>query len=196
MINLKNQFDNECTYDEFVSNFRKLKCSIAFEDLLQIHKDNETKNIDSEIKSKRIIIDFTERTELLFKHEGINYYGHRDLVFEKIYVLNGLNDYSLNEPIILNANVPKYLMLLYIQSCYDGIFDVKDIEPNDFHQFLNLIDKYPTKCLSINLIEIPLIQYMFLNNIPFDTYIQGICNRYRLKYMYLYGNRSIIKKIE
>jgi ankyrin repeat protein len=182
------QFNNKCTYHKFVENVKKLKGSgILFKN---IHSSCQKKEYVIN-KCQRSIIDVTEKPSVLFKNNGVSYYGYRKLVYDKIFVLNGLEDYSLDEPIVLNVAVAKYIMLMYVQSCYDGVFDLEMINPDNFHQFLNLIDKYPTKYLSMEAIEIPLIQYIALHNIPFDDEIKAICDRYRLKYMYLYANQKI-----
>jgi ankyrin repeat protein len=190
LIGATHQFGNECTYKEFVNNVRKLKGGICFSIFKNQIYENEINDY------KRIIADFTEKPMVLFNHNGMDYYGNRDIVYEKIHVFNGLKEYDLSEPIILNVDVPKYIMLLYVQSCYDGIFDINEIKTEDFHQFLNLIDQYPTEYLSITILESSLIDYMISKKIPFDDHIGKICDRYRLKYLYLYGNQKKIVSLK
>jgi ankyrin repeat protein len=189
-LDITYQFDDKCKYNNFCENVRKLKGGIHFGNFSQMNnkKDYVTNKIN------RNIIDFTEKPSILFQNNGLCYYGYRDIIYEKIHVLKDLNEYACDEPIILEANVPKYIMLMYIHSCYDGIFDINSINTSDFYQFLNLIDKYPTDYLSINSLEISLIQYMVLNNIPFNDEIKALCDRYRLKYMYLYINQRKVEK--
>jgi hypothetical protein len=163
------------------------------QDLKTMYYDNSFNHVDSETKVRdheRIIIDFSEKPEILFIHNNITYYGSRKIVYGNIYLLDDVTHWDLNEPIVLDVDVPKYIILLYIQSCYDGIFDINDIDKDDFKQFLNLVDQYPTKNLSIQSLEFCLINYMDKNMITFDDHLRNICNRYRLKYMYLYFNQE------
>jgi hypothetical protein len=212
MLNIKNPFSNTYNYNEFMIIVKKVKCRINLQILQLMYDDksddgiNDTANNEEnnkatdkinvalkiEEKRKRTIVDFSEKPEILFVHNNITYYGLRKIVYNEVLLLNDINDYDMNDPIVLNVNVPKYIILLYIQSCYDGIFDIDDINLSDFHQFLNLIDQYPTKILSITLLELSLIKYMDKNTITFDDYIKNICDRYQLKYMYLYFNQEVL----
>jgi hypothetical protein len=192
MINVKNPFDNSYSLNEFILTFEKLKCTIDYQKVRQLYEGNENKNEDamqkeSSIENTKNVVDLTEKSSLLFKHNNIDYYGNRTVIYNKIYVLNDLQEYDLKDPIVLNVDVPEYIMQLYIQSCYEGSFDLNKVLPKDFYFFLNLIDKYPTRDLSIDLLEMSLIKYMEENSIPFDNCMKDFCLKYRLKYMYLYG---------
>jgi len=75
---------------------------------------------------------------------------------------------------------------LYIQSICDEMFDINHIEKCDIYQFIRLIDQYPTTTLSIDQIEKQIIRFFLKNDIKFDNLMKDICERYRLKSMYLY----------
>jgi ankyrin repeat protein len=174
------------TYDKFIINANRLECNIPLQD-----KKCKRNGCDV-IERKRASIDFTKRLELLFEHNNKCYYGDKNIVYDAIYLLNDLHKYDENETIVLSGEVPEYIMSAYIQSCYDSVFKMSEVNIDDFETFLKFIDQYPTKYLSIDSLEIDLINYMKSNNFCPNDYIKNICNKYRLKYMYLYFKQKII----
>jgi ankyrin repeat protein len=175
---IANPFDS--SYDKFIVNVDNLECTVLnISDIKKLERKKETS------------CDIINLTQLLFKHNNIRYYGDINSVFDAIYVLNDLQKYDRSEPIILSGEIPKYIMHMYIQSCYNGEFKMNEIKVADFESFLKFIDQYPTKYVSIDLLEIDLIKYMESNNICPDDYIKIMCNKYRLKYMYMYIKQKI-----
>ncbi len=143
-------------------------------------------------KGKRFLFDFTKQSQKLFTHNGQMYYGDQSTIYNYIIVFN---DLVLNEEVPeLTAALPRYLLSLYLQSCYQGYFCMSDIDSNDFIQFLHFIDQYPTINLSIELLEKDIVQYMLKHNIVIDPWIREVCKRYRLKYLYLMINEKFYLK--
>jgi ankyrin repeat protein len=178
LLNIENPFD--ATFDKFIINADKLECAI-----LSIEKVKKINKIEKrEIYSEKEL-------ELLFKHNDKEYYGHADIIYDAVYVLNGLQKYDRKDPIVLSGKTPEYIMSLYIQSCYDSTLNLNEIKMIDFESFLSFIDQYPTKYVSLDSLEIDLIKYMKFNDICPNVYIRNLCNKYQLKYMYLYIKQKI-----
>jgi hypothetical protein len=175
-------FDDK--YSNFVINTDKLECKLPVA--------IDTKTLDNKKKRSRINIDFSGKVDFLFVHNNISYYGHKKVVYDAIRILNDSNNYDFAEPIILTTPVPKYIVNLYIDSCYNGIFDVNEIKNDNFFQFLNFVDQYETKYVSIPLLEKELIMYMNDNKIIPNDYLKNICKKYQLKYLHLYINDKLL----
>ena len=107
-------------------------------------------------------------------------------------MLKGLDHICVvnDEPIVLTSSVPKYVINLYIDSCYENKFDINNVLPKDFVNFLNFIDKYPTNVLSIDLLENQLIDYIRKFNNLHDHVIDAFIVKYQLKYLYLSLNNN------
>ena len=112
-----------------------------------------------------------------------------------MHIFKDMDQYDFSEPPVIGTlwdnnhkmlHLPKYIISLYIKSTYDHKFDINQIYPVDFCEFLMFIDQYPTNQLSIDLLEKELIIYMDLHKIIHDEYIFEICNKYQLKFMYIY----------
>lgn len=56
---------------------------------------------------------------------------------------------------------------------------------DDMIQFLKFIDQYPAINISMQLLEKEIVQYMLAKNVVIDQYIISICERYKLRYMYM-----------
>ncbi len=126
--------------------------------------------------------------ELLFCHNDFKYYGSRKIVYGMIHLFEDIDMFDLNEPMVLSAPLPRYLIHMYIQSCVDLEFDLEMIYAEDLIQFLNFIDQYPTKMLSMESIEKSLVSYLNNNKIEIeiDSEILNLCRKYQLKHLYLY----------
>ncbi len=175
-------------YVKFIKNVNNLTCIIPQQINISniLHTNLSEKNL-SEYHGKKLI-DYRKRSEILFKNDNKIYYGSRKVVYNSIILLNDINEYDLTEPIELSVcdHIPFYLMNIYINSCYQVNFNMIIIKTNDFIQFLKLIDQYPTKILSIHLLQKDLIIYMNKNKIQPNEFINNMCAKYQLKYMYLY----------
>jgi hypothetical protein len=186
LANIHDPFDT--TYEKFVINVDNIKYFISVRiDKLKTSNRNEKKRID---------IDFSKGTEILFAQNGISYYGHKNAVYNAMYLMNDSHNYAFDETIILSGNIPGYVMSMYIQSCYDGIFNLNEIKTNDFEPFLKFIDQYPTKYLSIDLLEVQLLKYIDDNIMDItlsEKYVMNVINRYKLKYLYLYSKGKVAK---
>ncbi len=171
-----------------------LFCKLLLEDVMNFcYSDkNDIENV------KNIQEIDNNINQLLFYHNGIPYYGSRKIVYESILLLNDINFLNHNnndEPINLLIDVSSYIIKLYIDSCYDAKFDINLIKPENFLNFLRLIDQYPTTNLSIEKMESQLINYMNKNKIVFDNYIEATVSKYNLKCMYLFCKGKLVNKI-
>lgn len=179
MLNMQNPCDYN--YKKFTMLVDRLNCSIIF--------DNVNVNISQPIKKKEKSrdIDFATRTEKLFTHNNQEYYGHRDVVYKSIIMLNEIMDMcTIESDIVLSGNLPAYVINKYIMSCYVESFDVDSINKEDFMEFVVFIDKYPTTTISISVLEKQIIQFLKKHSIKANTILMEICERYKLKDLYLY----------
>jgi ankyrin repeat protein len=148
-------------------------------------------------------IDFTQEPGLLFSHNGIKYYGHREIVYDSILCLKEIKEVAdFNELIELSGQAPSYIMNLWICAMYAKQIDLREIkiQSDDIILFLNHVDQYPTDCLSIESLEYDVIQYFdtkIRSNTRIDkhlSYLRELACRYMLKRLYLWiHNKMIIK---
>ena len=164
--------------EAFIKCFSCCKMNHMGENTLYIEKQNFTN------------IDFTHQSEILFKHNNINYYGFKDMVYPCIHLLKDMahspESYNFDSPVEFTGPGSKNMINLYLKSCYENTFNVDDIQVCDFIDFLIFIDKYPTDILSIDLMEISLIYYMRKYDIRPNDQIMSICNKYQLKELFLH----------
>ena len=168
---------NDC-FKTFISNVHLLVPGVSVIPINFDHMD-----IRPVVKK---LFDFSIKWEPLFIHQGIIYYGSRNIVYDSIYVLEEIDCYDIHELPELSSHVPEYVIRKYLQATYDHVFVLDHILPGDLKQFLMFIDQYPSKVVSIDLLEKDLILYMDKNLILVDEYMMNICIKYQLKYMYLY----------
>jgi hypothetical protein len=147
------------------------------------------------------IVDHRQQPLPLFVHNREIYYGYRSIVYKAIDCLNEIkNCADFNDPLVLEGELPPYLINMYIDSCHTQSIDFKKIHPNDIYQFIRFIDQYPTKFLSIDRLERNIVDYFTSNNISYNDpkmaiSLKDICKRYKLKYMYLdIHNKSMEQK--
>ncbi len=163
------------SFKTFKSNVHQLTCIIPI-----ILDQND------EISPKKKLFDFTKQWKPLFVHNGTVYYGIPKIVFECIYVLNNIDEYDNEELPVLSCHVSEYVIRKYLQATYDEKFFLDEILLQDFIEFLKFIDQYPSKVISIELLEKDLIKYICTKKIPVDDFLMNICLKYQLKYMYLF----------
>ena len=151
--------------------------------------DVRTRNRNKE-KSKINYFNYKNQSELLFKHNGNNYYGNQRLVYSSMNIMKDIDQCGIvindNNCIELTSQVSDNLMNLYVHTSHVQIFDINNISPDELLDFLNLIDKYPTDILSIDKLEIDICDFMIKHKIVPCQGIINLTHRYQLKYMYLY----------
>jgi hypothetical protein len=132
-------------------------------------------------------IDFSKRDELLFIHNKISYFGKRNIVYESIDFLKDLDLSNFDEGIVLGSDmqIPQYIINMYIHSCYTGIFNINKIQADDMNVFIKFIDRYPSKYVSINILQDDIIKYFNNHELSYDVFIKDICERYQLKPLYI-----------
>ncbi len=142
--------------------------------------------------NKKEFNDFTN-PEALFIHKDLIYYGTKDIVYESMQIFNGLQ-ININEELpVLEGNLGKKSIIVYLQTCYDNEFDIDDIQLMEIKDFIIFIDQYPTKILQINLIEKDLIRYMYKNNVQINDFWKNISIKYQLEDMYLYCHQKSLQ---
>jgi hypothetical protein len=167
-------------FNKFVTNVDLLQCTIPYN-----HK--KTHCMIENIKTVR----YNKKPEILFTHNNMIYYGDRNIVYDSITMLKDLNEnYVFDDAIVLTAVLAEYVVNQYIASCYENRFNMDNILPEDFVDFLNFIDKYPTDILLINLLEHRIIQYIDKYNISKNDNINKLTMRYQLKHLYLYTHQK------
>ncbi len=174
--NIKNPFDEN--FDDFIKIVDELyyHCPIIKNNTINIFKNDFVEKQNNEKNSK-----------VLFKHNNINYYGDQKIVYEQILLFSEIKDHSdTNDNFELNIMIPQYVVNLYIKSCYTNQIDLNQIHPSNIINFIEFIDHYPTKTLSMNKLEINFIEYFDEHGIEYDDFIIKICLRYKLKNMYLH----------
>ena len=165
-------------YVDFIQKVDSLTCKIPF-------KISDIGNMST---SDRIIprIDFTRPSQELFKHQGIIYHGDRKVTLGSMLLFNDC-EFDFKELPELSPGLPGYLVSLYLKSCYDGYFDMNQIDTNDdFIQFLKFIDQYPTIYLSVSKCEKEIVQYMLEHDVRVIQCVKDMCNRYQLKHLYIH----------
>jgi hypothetical protein len=178
-LKLNDPFDDP--FNKFTINVDNLLCQIPDNSINMRY-----------VKGKYKTVNFT-KNQILFIHNDTSYYGDRDTVYESIIMLKQLNDIFVNnivnidvsDAITIMSPASQHVMNLYINSCYGNGLDMNDISPEEFVDFLNLIDKYPTDILSIDLLENQLIYYTNKYDILMNNDINALIIKYQLKHMYL-----------
>lgn len=146
---------------------------------LQLESENEQ-------KAKRMRYDFSsEKIIPLFTHYD-NQYSGNPILLDSIYLMKEISNCCEMKDIELSIKVPKYIVNLYILSLHTERFCINDIEVVDLIDFLKFIEAYETKTLSPWILEEDLINYFEKNNIHCEEYLMSMCQRHKLKNMYLY----------
>ena len=128
--------------------------------------------------------DFSEQVEL-FVHQGIKYYSNKK-VRDQILLFREISNDCVIENVEFTIPMKKYLVNLYILSCYTSEDIVDKIEPEDILQFLQFIDAYETVRLSPRLLEHRLIRYFRKYSIEQNPYIKSMIKRHTMNSMYMY----------
>lgn len=126
-------------------------------------------------------------SEILFKCNGIDYKGDREIVYNVMYPLKNISkNADFSDTIVLGKSLPDYIVKKYIESCYTNKFNIDNIESTDMIQFIEFIDQYPTNLLTLSNFEIDIVKYFEKYKIPCTQYMKDLCDRYQLKLMYLF----------
>ncbi len=134
----------------------------------------------NKIKLKHI--DHRKQNELLFIINDNSYYGNSEIVYDSMSFDENHNGKS----IVLNVKVSENIINLYLDAIYFEHFDINNINPSDIDQFIAFIDQYPSKVLSIPMLEKNLINYFNTNNIKLQESTINTLTSHLLNFMYLY----------
>jgi hypothetical protein len=142
---------------------------------------------DSDSDMDRSIIDYTKNHKPLFKCNKRCYYGNQKKAYRSMLLFNDMADtVDFSELFELNIDAPKYVINLYVHSLHGYSIDINIIKPKDIESFVRLIDQYSTINLSIPKMELMFVTYFINNNIIPSDQIKCMCDRYKLKYMYMW----------
>jgi hypothetical protein len=187
-------------YDEFVrcvdefkfknDNYLYLKTNLK-----SIREKNIQTNDD--ILKQYIDYDFSQKyqeqqtlvsccSEVLFIHNNIPYYGNRKTIYNSILLLKDIDLKNITDDIVLEGNLPKYLVNMYLNSIISKRYNLVTICPDDIFKFVKFIDQYPSDVLSIDKLELDLVEYFEENDIQLNEMIKSLCFRYKFKYTYVY----------
>jgi hypothetical protein len=178
------------SFNDFVKCVDEFKCgkyvySCLKNELESIRKKNTQINNTSDSYDE---CDHSQKNmlESLFIHNGISYYGDKKIVYSSILLLKDIDLKSLDDTIIFEGKMPKYLVNIYLNAIIFKQFKIDEIEPEDIFEFIKFLDQYPSNDLSIDKLELDLVEYFEANNIHFNEIILDICKRYKFRYMYLH----------
>lgn len=135
--------------------------------------------------------------ELIFKFNGIPYYGNHGLVFCQSEVLSCLlgTDYSFTDQIeITMKGVSPLVVELYLRTAYTGNWD--EVEQLDYSQLIELcriVDQYPTNLLTVTKLEYYLVSKYDSNiSVIHKDFLIDLITRYELKSLL----QQVLKLIE
>lgn len=157
----------------------------------------EIKSNENDLPENQIINDYTTQPELLFVNDSTKYFGNKQIVYQEIKYLKEIKDMAdFSEDIILTGSYPKHIMNMYLHSIHTDKFNIYQIKPHDIVSFIKLIDVYPTNKLSVEILELKIINYyeMHKDELKFDEFIMEICSRYGLRSMYLHVHNLKLQK--
>jgi hypothetical protein len=170
----------EITYSSFTKLIDMMDSEIAMEKTMRPLIKNEES------------INFLKPSNKLFVNNEITYYGDSEIVYKKMTIFKDI-DLDFSDPPILSIPLPSYLISMYLQSCYydTGIFEFNLIKTNnDFLNFLDFIDRYPTVDLSIDSCEIEIVIYMLTNKVVVSQHLKDLCKKYSLRHLYIFINQK------
>ncbi len=189
---------NEIEYKEFKLLVDDLTCIVPIPSELKSQVSNKYNQIQNNILTTS---DYRKKSSPLFWHNSTLYHGNRDKVYNSILFLKESADILDFEDIItLSGSLDYYLINMYIDSCYSGTINLMMIEPRHMMQFLNFIDQYQTETLSINKLEIDIVD--FFDKVQDESYdfssngeLGIMCEKYKMKCLYLFmHNKNIASK--
>jgi hypothetical protein len=179
-IKLKINDPYDVSFDRFIANVHTITCKVP------CGCDNQFVEVIEENWTNNKIMDYANYQKL-FIHNGVTYSGNRNTVYESIIMLNCFNEDDINNQdiVTLTSRASQSVINHYINTCHGNRLDMNHILPEDFIDFLNFIDKYPTDRLSVNLLENQIIYYIDKYNVPNISDIDSLVSRYQLKQLYL-----------
>lgn len=142
-----------------------------------------------DMKRTIYFVDHGQQSQKLFTVGDQSYYGDRSIIYHTMILFKDVPlDNAGDGDVVpeLSVYLPRYLVSMYLQSCYDGSILLECIRSNDdMIQFLRFIDQYPTINVSIQLLEKQIVQFMLEKKVVISQYVIEICEKYRLRYMYM-----------
>ena len=208
-------------FDDYCRKVDELKCIVPFEELIKINNqgidreqiiDQNVNVLDQNVDALDQNLDALDKyenenvnkneSEFLFSNNGIKYYGNRSIVYGSMHLFDGIEQNIDYTDLELNGQyLPEYIVKQWISSCKTGQIEMDHIQFKDMIPFLKFIDQYPTKTVTISLLEGEIMNFFNKSKIILwynDLFIKNIIVRYRLKLMYLemHNYQLMIDKIE
>lgn len=209
-----NPFDRK--WDEYVKMVDELKCTTPIDaifdaiDTCGTVPNNDEKKMEAdgteiprdrdgtEISRDRDEPDYTKQTQILFKHNGIQYYGDPCVYRSMLFLRDIVECADFSEVVELEINdLPRYAVNHYVDSLHTRTHvNIDRIKSHDFIPFIRFIDRYPTVDTSIDRLEFKILKYINDNMLDYNQFLKDISVRYRFRYMYLDIRRKEIEKID
>ncbi len=155
--------------------------------------DNTVPLLVNNTKSKKAKIcqEYDNRMipQILFHYNDEIYYGNRNIIYPMIDFFKD-NDFVKNGNAKLFGNLDHHYINLYLNQTLNQSIDLDSIDTNVIFDFINWIDQYPTDTLSLNKLEIELIDYFNKNSlwnlVENNQKFQNIMKKYNYKSMYFH----------
>ena len=171
----------ENSYEKCVGLLSALGHKASVRKIQGVSKKNQNRN-----KNHNRLNDFTRQNELLFRQGSENYYGHREIVYNAMLLFkDSENLIDFQNPIVLEGDLSKDVMNLYISAMYTGRIDLDLIPSDEFIDFIKFIDQYPGSGCSVDQLENKIIRYVRKHLPGYCEYLVSVCDKYQLKSMYL-----------
>jgi hypothetical protein len=207
---IANPFNKREKWNKYVEMVDKLKYVIPVVALFDNISVSVTTQNNDENKFERIDVivtetdqdnfepNYTKQTQILFKHNGLTYYGDPCAYRSMIFVRDIVECADFTDAIELEINdLPQYAVNQYVHSLHCNTqIDINRIKLCDFIPFIKFIDRYPTINTSIDILEIKILKYIHDNAIKYDEYFKDLSVRYRLRFIYLDIRCKEIEEIE
>ena len=146
---------------------------------MHIKKESNT------IGSGYVCLEYSKISQL-FNHNNHTFYGNKNKMYGTMLFLEGIVDNcDYGETMELSGQLPEYAIDLYIHASHTGNLDLGLIETGDISEFIKFIHQYPTTILSIDKLEMEIIEYYKKRQINYGQEIINILIMYKLKYIYV-----------
>ncbi len=131
----------------------------------------------------------------IFTHNNLIYYGNVKKFHESMIILKDI-EMNNGELINLEGRQPTKIVNLFIHCALYQYLDISIIPENMMDHWITLIDQYPLVSMSLDMIEIELIEYHEKKSLPYSDLMLKMCIKYQLKDMYLDQHNKLLKNIQ
>src|SRR5690606_32156590 len=109
-----------------------------------------------------------------------------------IFKFNDSIQMDSNDLVILDGQMDRYLINIYLNAIITDCIDLNQINPIHIFDFLKFVEQYPvtTQCLSMEYMENQLIQYIDRHGIELNEENKRMFERCNLKLFNMYVNHN------